>query len=188
MSANNDSEWVERVRNGDAEAYARLVRKYESPLLGFIFNYLKDGQAAQDLAQEVFVKGYTSIRTYENRNQAAFSTWLFAIARNACIDELRKSIRRREDPLEDFHPHMSAQASQAEDLTNKRFHAELESGLMSLSLKYREAFDLTYVQGFSYVDSAVVLKSNVYTIRSRAEKARSVLEKKMRRFKEWSES
>ena len=187
MLAHNDSELVEFVRNGKTNSYGELVRKYERSLMGFIFNYLKDGTRTEDLAQEVFVKAYTSIRSYESRNQASFSTWLFSIARNACIDELRKSSRRREEPLEENHPRISKEASPTDELRNKRFNTELETCLRDLPLIHREAFDLTFVQGFTYVDSAIILQSNVNTIRSRAEKARSVLEKKMLRFKEWSE-
>ncbi len=188
LSIPEDLELVERVRNGDADSYSQLIGKYERSLLGFIYNYLKESQAAEDILQDVLVKGYIKIRTYENRNDASFSTWLFTVARNACIDELRKKIRRREDPLDDNPSIMTADPTQAEDLAKKRFSEELNSELMLLSQKNREAFDLTFVQGFSYVDSAIVLKCSSSTIRSRAEKARSILEEKMQQFKEWSQS
>lgn len=187
MSETTDTALVERVREGDMQAYAELVRRYQGPVLGFAINYLKDRQAAGDVAQEVFLKAYKAIRTYETRNQAVFSTWLFAIARNACIDELRKA-RRDHDSLESEDPLPRVEPSQTLDVDRGRFNSLLEEALGALSLKHREAFDLTFVQGLSFVEAASVLDSNAFTIRSRAEKARSHLMKKLRRFKEWSET
>lgn len=172
---------IERIRCGDAEAYAGLVDRYQGPLIAFLFRMIRDRDAARDIAQDTFVKAYLSIRDFETRNQAAFSTWLFAIARNGCIDAMRKRKRKFEEIRED-HPALRAEADQIGHVQDGRFREALETGLIELGEKHRMAFELTLVQGFTYEETADIMKSNVGTIRSRVNRAREFLQKKLRHF------
>lgn len=180
-----DPEWekklIERVRCGDAEAYAGLVDRYQGPLIVFLYHMIRDREAARDLAQDTFVKAYLSIRSFETRNQAAFSTWLFAIARNGCLDAMRKRKRKFEE-IRDDHPALRAEACQPGHVRDGRFRKELESGLNRLSAKHRMAFELTLVQGFTYEEAAEIMRSNVGTIRSRVNRAREILQERLRDF------
>jgi RNA polymerase sigma-70 factor (ECF subfamily) len=172
---------IERIHSGDAEAYAGLVERYQGPLIAFLFQMIRDREAARELAQETFLKAYVSIREYETRNQAAFSTWLFAIARNGCIDAMRKR-RRGFEAIREDHPAMRTEADQPGYVRDGRFRKELENGLTQLSVKHRMAFELTLVQGFTYEEAAGIMKSNVGTIRSRVNRAREFLQGKLRDF------
>ena len=171
---------IARIRDGDVEAYSGLVKRFQGPLMGFIFNLVHDRQLAQDLAQETFLKAYKSLRSYENRNNAAFSTWLFSIARNACIDALRRTKWKYEE-IQEGHAVTSGEPGPLEGLDGARFRQVVESGLAQLHEKYRVAFELTLVQGFTYEEAARIMDSNLGTVRSRVHKAREHLKGKLRK-------
>src|SRR6185436_14501479 len=101
---------LQRICNGDAEAYAALVDRYQGPLISFIHNMVRNMDLAEDIAQETFLKAYKSIRTFEGKH-AAFSTWLFAIARNGCLDVLRRNKWKAEE-IDEEHPAFHAEAAQ----------------------------------------------------------------------------
>ena len=77
-----------RVKRGDRAAFAELVEKYKQPVMNLVYRTLHDEAEAEDLAQNVFLQVYKSAKRYESR--AKFSTWLFTIARNLCLNEIRR--------------------------------------------------------------------------------------------------
>jgi len=89
MKAQGIEEWVEQCRNGQTRAYANVVKTMQPGILGFLYRMTQNREWAEDLGQEVFLRAYRRLEKYD-RNKAAFSTWLFALARNLCLDELRK--------------------------------------------------------------------------------------------------
>ena len=90
-----------RVKRGDRAAFAELVEKYKQPVMNFIFRTLRDETEAEDLAQNVFLQVYKSRARYERT--AKFSTWLFTIARNLCLNEIRRRSRHPAESLEETH-------------------------------------------------------------------------------------
>ncbi len=172
---------IERILGGDSEAFSELVDRYQGPLLGFLRNMIQDRDAAQDIAQETFVKAFLAIREYEGRNNASFSSWLFTIARNACLDALRKRKRKFEIFLEDGAdvPENPGSIGEAERHQIKRM---LEVALNHLGIKHRMAFELTLVQGFTYEEAAEIMQSNPGTVRSRVNHARTKLKEKLQFF------
>ena len=177
---------IERVRSGDTEAFSGLVDRYQGPLIGFLSNMIRDEEAARDLAQETFVKAYTSIGSFETRNQATFSTWLFAIAKNACLDVMRNR-KRRSEIIGSYHPELLMDAAQPRHLETWHLRNALENALAKMSLKYRMAFELTLVQGFSFGETAIILKTNTETIRARVKRTRESLRKTLGHFRGRSE-
>ncbi len=79
---------INRVLNGDSSAYEDLVKRYEKSIVNYIYRYIINYEEALDIAQEVFVKAYYALDSYNNAFR--FSTWLYRIARNTAIDWLRK--------------------------------------------------------------------------------------------------
>ena len=150
---------IERIRRGDAESYRVLVERYQDLLLGFLFNLLKDRDMAREIAQEAFVKAYQGIRTFESRKDARFSTWLFTIARNSFLDLRRQGKRRMEEEIHEDMPEFRAEAGQDGHLQDARFRKVLETGLEQMGEKMRTSFELTMVQGFSYEETAVIMKT-----------------------------
>ena len=85
-----DTEIIQKVRSGDTNAYRVLVRKYHSHLLNFIYRIIRDKSEVEDIGQEVFISVFRSLSDFSEKRGVPFSAWLFIIARNRCISELRK--------------------------------------------------------------------------------------------------
>ena len=90
-----------RVKRGDRAAFAELVEKYKQPVMNFVFRSLRDEAETEDVAQNVFLQVYKSRARYQRT--AKFSTWLFTIARNLCLNELRRRSRHPAESLEEAH-------------------------------------------------------------------------------------
>ncbi len=175
-----DDALLERIRSGEHDAFAGLVERYQGPLLGFLNRMIRDPEAARDLAQDTFVKVFLSLEDYTSRNQSSFSTWLFAIARNGCLDLMRSRKRKSTEKLDD---HQNLPAPNLGDPARKlRIRSLMESCLEQMNPDQRMAFELTVVDGFEYEEAAVILGATVGTIRSRVFRARELLQAKLREF------
>jgi RNA polymerase sigma-70 factor (ECF subfamily) len=179
-----ESDLIERIRQGDAESYRVLVERYQDSLMGFLFNLLKDRELAREFAQDAFVKAYKGIRNFENRRDARFSTWLFTIARNAFLDLRRREKRRIEEEVQEDMPELTIEAEQDRHVQDARIRKALDKGLGKLNEKMRTSFELTMVQGFSYEEAAVVLKTSVPVIRHRVHRTRVHLKSLLKGFLE----
>src|SRR3954465_4672475 len=112
-----DAALMKRVTQGDQRAFEELVEKYKQPVFNMIYRTLPDATEAEDLAQAVFVQVYKSAARY--RVEAKFSTWLFTIARNLCLNEIRRRSRHPADSLDaSVSPDEDAPARQYEDVRN----------------------------------------------------------------------
>src|SRR5439155_25921159 len=97
-----DAALMLRVKGGDRQAFEDLVNKYKRAVTNLIYRTLGDATEAEDLAQNVFVQVYKSAGRY--RVSAKFTTWLFTIARNLCLNEIRRRSRHRAESLEAAPP------------------------------------------------------------------------------------
>src|SRR5216117_2598570 len=97
-----DAALMLRVKQGDRHAFEELVEKYKQPVMNLVYRTLRDATEAEDLAQHVFLQVYKSAHRYEI--SAKFSTWLFTIARNLCLNEIRRRSRHPADSLDVTHP------------------------------------------------------------------------------------
>src|SRR6266481_260865 len=114
MSAEHDPDaaLMLRVKQGDTAAFEQLVDKYKQPVMNVVYRMLRDATEAEDVAQNVFVQVYKSASRYEVSSK--FSTWLFTIARNLCLNEIR---RRSRHPAESI----DAPYYEQEDLPRQQF-------------------------------------------------------------------
>src|SRR5580692_12448579 len=94
-----DAALMLRVKRGDRAAFTELVEKYKQPVMNFVYRSLRDETEAEDLAQNVFLQVFKSRARYERT--AKFSTWLFTIARNLCLNEIRRRSRHPADSIEE---------------------------------------------------------------------------------------
>src|ERR1700759_4021734 len=131
-----DAELMLRVKRGDEAAFAELVEKYKQPVMNLIYRILRDATEAEDLAQNVFVQVYKSAHRYERT--AKFSTWLFTIARNLCLNEIRRRSRHPPESLEETHGENDKQPSR--QFEDKNIALATENVLQSeLAKKIEEA-------------------------------------------------
>jgi RNA polymerase sigma-70 factor (ECF subfamily) len=109
----DDQNIIKRVQNGDVDAYAQLVHKHHRNLLAFIFRIVRDAHLAEDIGQEVFLNVYKELPRFDVNRGTPFAAWLYIVARNQCISELRK--RGRSESVSDgFLHNLAADGESAE--------------------------------------------------------------------------
>ena len=160
-----DAALMLRVKRGDRAAFAGLVDKYKQPVMNFIYRSLRDESEAEDLAQNVFLQVFKSRQRY--KRTAKFSTWLFTIARNLCLNEIRRRSRHPAESIEETHAeHEDQPRQQYEDKQQiappeKLLHGELaqkiEEALAELPENQRAAILLCRQDELSYEEIAEVL-------------------------------
>jgi len=169
----DDAILVRACLKGEREAHALLLARYRDRIYGFILRMLRDRGAAEDLAQEVFIKAFRSLSSYDQ--ERPFIPWLFRIARNAVIDYTRK--RKADiDPIEFDLPDASPSV---EDVVASKLEVELvEKMLGALPFDFREALLLHLGEGLGYAEMSEVLGVPVGTLKARVSRAREMLRKK----------
>jgi RNA polymerase sigma-70 factor, ECF subfamily len=170
--ARDDDLLARRASGGDRQAFAQLMERYGPPVLSLCYASSLDRHVAEELAQDVFLAAWRGLPRF--RGGSSFATWLFAIARNACVDRARRrSARPRTTPLEDYHQ-LEAPAPPGGD-ARRALEAAAE-----LSAPLREALLLRDVQGLSYDEIAQLQGVPVGTVRSRLAAARGAVADRLR--------
>ncbi len=179
-----------RVKRGDRAAIAELVEKYKQPVMNFVHRSLRDETEAEDLAQNVFLQVYKSRDRYERT--AKFSTWIFTIARNLCLNEIRRRSRHPAESLEETHAeHDDVPARQYEDKkvllpTDNILHGELadkiEEALADLPELQRTAILLCRQDELSYEEIATVLDCSLSATKSIIHRGRETLKEKLKPY------
>jgi RNA polymerase sigma-70 factor (ECF subfamily) len=178
----SDQEVVALARAGRETGYRELLRRYERPVFSLIYRMVRDRAAAEDLAQETFIKVLNALDSY--RPEYKFSSWIFKIANNAAIDQLRK---RELDTLSlDGAPgartpdEVEATALQAVDRTesplaeleSRELGSEIEQAIGKLRPEYRTAILLRHVEGRAYEEIAEVMDLPLGTVKTYIHRAR----------------
>jgi len=195
-----DAALMLRVKRGDRAAFEELVAKYQQPVLNFVFRTLPDAAEAEDLAQGVFVQVWKSAARYEP--SAKFSTWLFTIARNLCLNEFRRRSRHHAESL-DAPAHADSDEPRGHSVEDKRVAAapdallsgELEAkvaeAVAALPENQRTALLLWQRDELAYEDIAEVLDCSLSAVKSLIHRARETLKARLKpylRTGEWDES
>ena len=194
-----DAALMLRVRQGDWGAFTELVEKYKQPVMNLVYRMLRDATEAEDLAQVVFLQVYKSADRY--RVSSKFSTWMFTIARNLCLNEIRRRSRHPADSLDGSQSDRDDQpARQYEDLkifspTDNLLQGELEQkieeALAELPENQRTAILLCRGEELSYEDIAQVLGCSLSATKSLIHRGRETLKQKLKpylRSGSWSPS
>jgi RNA polymerase sigma-70 factor (ECF subfamily) len=179
-----DRIWVQQSREGDLEAFDRLVLKYQDRIYGTALQIVGNREDAYDIAQETFMKAYTKLHTF--RQEAAFSTWLIRIAMNLAKSKLRWR------KLRNFIPFIQETQEGEEELQvpdkgpgpeeilmQREFQDQLRNALERLPEEYREAIILRDIQGLSYDEIAGILGIQPGTVKSRINRGRIQLRKEL---------
>lgn len=185
-----DAALMLRVKRGNRAAFAELVEKYKQPTINFVFRTLRDETESEDVAQNVFLQVWKSRDRYERT--AKFSTWLFTIARNLCLNELRRRSRHPAESIEESHPENEDQPSrQYEDKkmflpTDNVLHGELakkiEEALAELPENQRTAILLCRRDEVSYEEIADILGCSLSATKSIIHRGRETLKEKLKPY------
>jgi len=174
------------VQNGNRAAFDALMRKYYPRILNFIYRFVGNREISEDLAQEVFLRVYKSASRY--RPKSKFQTWLYTIAKNACLNEVRRNkglFRSLDDPLypEDgeFNQKLADQKDPApdDDLIRKEKIRAIRGAINQLPEKQRIAVILRRYDEFSYKDIANTLNISDKAVKSLLNRAKENLRKRL---------
>jgi RNA polymerase sigma-70 factor (ECF subfamily) len=163
---------VSQSRNGDHAAFADLIRTYQPMIHSLTFRMTGSVADCQDLAQEAFIRAYQQLDSYHGTSK--FSSWLYRIAVNACLDWRRREQRR--DKLHTTWAEEQAQAG-AETGDTDKVSREVQAALMKLPAKQRAAIALTVYSGHNHAEAAKILGCSETTVSWRIFAARRRLKK-----------
>lgn len=166
----DDTQTIRRVLSGDTEAFRALVERYERPLLCFVRNLVGDAQRSEDVVQEVFLSAYRHLGRFDAR-RGRFSTWLFAMARNAALSAAK---RRPAAAPADPPPRADTRTPDRQAAAAELF-ARLDAALASLPVEQRTAFVLSEFVGLGHEDISAIEGVAAGTIRSRLSRAKVAL-------------
>ncbi|MBC7899769.1 MAG: sigma-70 family RNA polymerase sigma factor [Saprospiraceae bacterium] len=186
----SDHALIEATKNGDEAAFAEIVARYRNPITNYLYRFLNDYEEAVDLSQETFVRVYFAIERYHT--DYAFSTYIYRIATNLAISEIRKRKRRTilsltglfqtdvEDVTE-FQP-PDTRSLPDEDLLEDEKAGVIAKAIETLPVKYRVPIILRDIEGKTYDEIAEIMELGLGTTKSRISRARGLLKEKLKHY------
>lgn len=173
---------IEKAKNGDIEAFENLIRQSEKIVYNIAYRMLNNSEDVKDISQEVFIKVYKNLKNFDEKS--TFSTWIYRIAVNTCIDEMRKRKGKQTISIEeDIQQEDGTVKKQIpiqtktpeEDYIKKEQKEELLSAVEELSQTHKTVLTLRDLEGFSYAEIAEITETSVGTVKSRLSRAREQL-------------
>lgn len=177
----SDEDLMLRVAQGDPDAFARLYERHKEGLLNFCYRMLRNWEDAGDIFQDAFRYLHVHAATY--RPTARFTTYLFHIARNMCIDVLRRRKRWNLRPLDPHIDVPDGPLEAAPPLEQGEIEEKIRKAMEELSEPYREVVHLRVVEDLAYEEIAEVLECPVGTVKSRLHVGLGLLRQILRRKK-----
>ena len=180
----SDKELLSNVINGEFESFDVLVNRYKNRLINFVFRFVKDYDVSEDIVQETFLRVFRKRRDY--KAIANFSTWIFTIAGNLAKSELRRRKRWKFLSIDSFNDNgntfeLPDHGMEPDRVTAVRLLDEyVQKAIDSLQPKYKEALILRDIEGMSYKQIAEIMRIPVGTVKSRVNRARLKLQKKLK--------
>ena len=186
----SDHALIEATRSGDEAAFAEIMSRYRNPITNYLYRFLNDYEEAVDLAQETFVRVYFAIDRYHT--QFAFSTYIYRIATNLAISEIRRRKRRRvlsltglfqaqDETAVEFQPADERILPDAELVEDERSEV-IAKAIAALPEKYRVPVILRDVEGRSYDEIAEIMELGLGTTKSRISRGRALLKEKLQHY------
>jgi len=177
---------VKRALKGDRLAFGELVELYKEKLYNLAYRMMGNRQEAEDIAQEAFLRAYKNLQSYDSKHK--FSTWIYRIATNLCIDRMRKkkpdySLDAELEGLDggDMYTRLaSGERTPEEELVRTETHGEVHAAIEALPENYRAAVILKYMHDMSLQEIADILEVPVSTVKTRIHRGREALRNLLR--------
>jgi RNA polymerase sigma-70 factor (ECF subfamily) len=172
----SDHQLVEKCIQGDQDSFAELVHRYKKLIYYTVYYYIKDREEVNDVAQEVFVKIYKSLNRYNSEYN--FSTWSVAIAKNLCVDIIRKK-KLKVTNIDEYESLTRDDDTPERQYLSKERAAQVHKAIENLPEKYRTLIILYHQHGLSYKEMAERLNKPLSIIKNRLHRARVTLRESM---------
>jgi RNA polymerase sigma-70 factor (ECF subfamily) len=191
-----DEALMTRYQRGDVEAFASLVHRHKKPIFNFVLRQIKASAPAEDLTQEVFLRIVESAGSF--KHESRFSTWAYTIARNLCVDHLRRASYRRHPsleqsegadegrPLGDQLPDLHPRASTERSAVSHEIQLKVVAAVEALPAEQREVFLLRHVADLPFQEIANITDTPENTVKSRMRYALERLQEALTDFEEYA--
>jgi len=183
----DDLKLVQRAKENDSKAYETLLKKYRKSVYYMLLKMVNNSDDAEDLTQEAFAKAFNSLQKFDSKY--AFSTWLFRIATNNCIDFIRKK-RIQTVSIDTTYANDDGDSmtfdirdtalSPDEIMLKKQRKEYLKKAVDRLPAKYKRLVELRYFQEFSYDEVATELELPLGTVKAQLFRARELLSQELK--------
>jgi len=180
VAEETERELVAACQRGEREGFRVLFERHKDKVYSIAFRYSGDESIAMDIAQDTFLKLFSSIRTF--RGDSSFESWLYRLVVNSCLDQKRRA--RRFMPLIDelLDVIQAPGAGAMEEVLRAELGSRVRSVVAALPAEQRIVIVLRYTQGLSYDEIAAVLGCSVGTVASRLNRTHKVLERRLSRI------
>ena len=165
-----DRELVRRVVAGQTDDFRLLVERHQRPIFRFASRLLGNREEAQDVTQEVFLAAFVNLSGYDS-SRAAFSSWLFTITRNRCINLLKQS-----RPIVLSEPDSIGKVTSSDPIVRQELSQQLDRALAALPVEQRSAFVLAEIEELPYAEIARIERTSLGTVKSRIHRAKKRLQ------------
>ncbi|HYV51146.1 MAG TPA: sigma-70 family RNA polymerase sigma factor [Dongiaceae bacterium] len=181
-----DRELVRRCLEGDQDAYRELLARYEHAVFGLVRRMIADPEEARDLAQETFIRTFRNLKQFDPERK--FSSWIFRIANNLCIDHYRRRkldtvplFRHSEGEAEETWDLPDTEADPAEEFSDRELSRRLMAAVEALPPAYRVVLILRHQEDRAYEEIADILELPLGTVKARIHRAHRLLKEKLTR-------
>ncbi len=178
-SRTSDIELIAGSLKGAEDSFEALVKRYQRPIVGYVYRMVNDYDSALDVTQEVFIKVYNSLSRYSSDYK--FSTWLYRIAHNAAIDHIRRNSKKEQsletEGLEGTYQLQleSPRPTPEQDREKSEWRTEIEGVVRCLPSVYRELIILRHGEDLSYGEIAEITDLPLGTVKNRLFRAREMM-------------
>ena len=185
-----DVQLMLKFKTGDNSSFEAILEKYHSPLINFFYRFVGDKIEAEDLAQEAFLRIYRSRHNYKPK--AKLSTWIYCIAKNIALNELRRRATHRAASLEET---IDAEDSEikiqfadttqnlpSQELEKKELENIIKKAIDSLPIHQKTAIILRRFDGFSYEEIGKIMKCSIFSVKSLLNRAKENLKEKLKPY------
>ena len=182
----DEKKLIERASGGDPSAFNRLMAQHENRMYAVALRMCANREDAQDCLQEAMLRVYRAIGSF--KGQSTFSTWVYRITMNTCLDELRRKKNRQNTSLDNlvdmgWSPTDGGAGPEKQALM-REMREKMHGAIRELPDDMRAAVVLRDIQGFSYDEIAQMLEINAGTIKSRISRGREKLREKLKEYSE----
>ncbi|NBB77653.1 MAG: sigma-70 family RNA polymerase sigma factor [Bacteroidetes bacterium] len=165
MEQTDDIALVKSVQNGDNGAFNALMQRWQSKIHRFAFRFFSDDDDASEITQKTFIKVYHKLDTLDDPQK--FSSWIYRVANNLCLDELKRAGRRKSTSLESWVEERKTKSTPSSKLESKELGEVLQKAMMILPDEQRVVIILKEYEGMTFREIAEILEESQNTVKSR---------------------